>query len=292
VFQLTTDRKELEIALPADASAAQAVALVDGRRVEARMLDANRLAIPLGGSRGSRGVAVELRYHFTGMRPPRGEIAFEFPRLLPGAWTRRIYWQLILPANEHLITNPDGFTGEFTWSWAGGFWRRTPLIDQAGLESWSGAAARDGLPDRANIYLFSAMGQVEQAEVWTAGRTWIVLWASGAALVIGLLLIYVPGGRHPAMLLVAGSALLAAGLIVPEPTLLLAQAASLGLVLTLLAGLLERGVARRRKASRRTESSHSQIELGSTHTIFRPTAAGNSRTTETLPPQPTGDVQP
>ena len=158
-----------------------------------------------------------------------------------------MYWQLVLPTDEHLVANPAGFTGEFRWGWQGYFWGRQPLLDQAQLESWVGAAPRDPLPERANLYLFSTLGNVEQAEVHTAGRAWIVLWASGAALVAGLLLIYVPASRHPATLLVVGIALLAAGLIAPEPTLLLAQAASLGLVLTLLAGLLERVMTGRRR---------------------------------------------
>ena len=145
VFQLTTDRNEIEVVLPADA-AQKAVALVDGRQVEpgrsaitgfaSRWGPANqrlsecRLSLRqnatfaerkatlvsspiLGGQPGWRRVVVELRYHFAGPRPPRGAICMEFPRLSPGAWMRRMYWQLILPSNEHLIANPDGFTGEF-----------------------------------------------------------------------------------------------------------------------------------------------------------------------------------
>ena len=55
---------------------------------------------------------------------------------------RQIYWQLILPANEHLVASPDGFSGEFVWRWSGWFWfwGRNPLLDQAELESWAEAA--------------------------------------------------------------------------------------------------------------------------------------------------------
>jgi hypothetical protein len=238
---------------------------------------------------------VELRYHFAGPRPPRGAIRMEFPRLNPAAWMRRMYWQLVLPASEHLLGDPDGFTGEFTWSWCGWFWGRTPLFDQAQLESWAEASPRDALPERVNLYLFSSLGNVKQAEVRTAGRTWIVLWASGAALVIGLLLIYVPISRHPATLLTLGLALLAAGLIAPEATLLATQAACLGLLLTLLAGALERGVARRRRTLGRRDLSNSRIEVGSTHTGFRPAMTGNPPSTEaiqTILPQPTGNAEP
>ena len=285
VFQLTTERKELEVVLPADVAAAQVDVMVDGRLVEPRLLDDNRLSIPLvGGERSS--FVVELRYHFMDGRPPRGAVRMDFPRLNPEAWMRRMYWQVILPANEHLIANPAGFTGEFVWQWDGWFWGRSPVLDQSQLESWTGATARDALPDHANIYLFSGLGKIEQAEIGTAGRTWIVLWASGAALVVGLLLIYIPVSRHPATLLAMGMALLAAGLIAPEPTLLLAQAACLGLALTLLAGLLERGVARRRQRSAHKELSHSRVELGSTHTGRKHQPVASPVSTETIQPVP------
>ncbi len=293
VFNFTTDLDELEIVLPPEADAQRAAVLVDGCRVEPKILGDGRLSIPLGGGGESRRATIELRYHFSTPRPPRGAIEFEFPRLIPKAWMQRVYWQLILPANEHLTAAPEGFTGEFLWTWDGWFWGRNPVLDQSQLETWVGAAPRDGLPDRANLYLFSSLGNVEEAEVCTAGRTWIVLWASGAALVAGLLLIYVPLCRHPAVLLAAGIALLAAGLIAPEPTLLAAQAASLGLVLTLLAGLLERGAARRRQAAARKEPSSSRIEVGSTHTDFQMAAFGNPPSTQALPfapPPPPGSA--
>ena len=63
-------------------------------------------------------------------------------------------------------------------------------------------------------------------------------------------------------LLTMGMALLAAGLIAPEPTLLLAQAACLGLALTLLAGMLERGVARRRRTSLAKIAVESAARIG------------------------------
>ena len=244
----------------------------------------------------SAAATIELLYQFSGPRPPRGALQLEFPRLGPDVWVRRMYWQLVLPANEHVVANPAGFTGEFAWGWRGYFWGRQPLLDQSQLESWVGAAPQPPLPERANLYLFSTLGDVRQAELHTAGRTWIVLWASGAALVAGLLLIYVPASRHPATLLAVGIGLLAAGLIAPEPTLLLAQAASLGLALALLAGLLERGVARqRRRTAVRKEPSHPRVELGSTHSPYRSPLVNGQASTETMPaiqPQSPGNADP
>lgn len=295
-YQITTNRKEFEVQLPDGTAAAEAVVLVDGKPVDGRVVSDNRLLIPLLGPREGRRFVIELLYHFSDPRPPQGPLGLEFPRLGPDVWVRRTYWQLVLPTNEHMVTNPDGFTGEFTWDWHGYFWGRQPLLDQGQLETWVGAVSRPPLPDRANVYLFSTLGAAEWAEVSTAGRTWIVLAASGAALVIGLLLIYVPVSRHPATLFVLGVALLAVGIVAPEPTLLAAQAASLGLALTLLAGLLERSVTgRRRRTAIRQEPSSSRVELGSTHLPHRVSLQNGPASTETLPaiqPPSPGSVDP
>jgi len=291
-YQLTTNRKELEVVFPAGAPASQAVVLVDGQRVQCRPMADDRLLVPLAGQRDQHRFVVELQYHFPEARPPRGALRLEFPRLGPNTWVRRMYWQLILPANEHVTANPAGFTGEFTWDWEGYFWGRQPLLDQTQLESWVGVTPRPAAAERDNLYLFSTLGDVPQAEIYTAGRTWIVFWASAAALVVGLLLIYVPASRHPAMLLVVGLGLLATGLIAPEPTFLLAQAASLGLGLTLLTGLLVRGMSgQRRRVAPRKESSHSRIEVGSTRIPQRPRPVNGPAPTESIPavqPPPTG----
>jgi hypothetical protein len=283
-YQVITDRQELEVLFPAGTALNQTVVFVDGKQVESRTVGEDRLLIPLPIAHERRRVVLELLYHETDPRPPRGALHLEFPRIGPGAWVRRLYWQLVLPSDEHVIAHPDGFTGEFVWGWRNYFWEEQPLLDQEQLEEWIGVAPRAPLPERANHYLYSALGDPQQADLHTAGRTWIVLLASGAALVAGLLLIYVPACRHPVVLLVLGIALTAAGLIAPEPTFLLVQAASLGLVLSFLAGLLERGMTRQqRRAAIRKEPSNARVELGSTHTRIRTSSALGPASTETLP---------
>ena len=75
------------------------------------------------------------------------------------------------------------------------------------------APPRKSPAGEVNEYLFSAFGNVDRCVVYTAARSWIVLVASGAVLLAGLLLIYVRRLRHPAALLSAAVLLLAAGMV-------------------------------------------------------------------------------
>ena len=154
VFQCTTDRKQLAVRLPSDAAADRTFAFVNGRQVVPRVLADGRLSIPLASQDSDeagparRRFVVELQYDFRGARPSQGSLRLELPRLDPDVWTRRTFWQLVLPANEHLIVNPDGLSSEFTWSWEGYCWARRPAADQAQLELWAGATPRIPCPNK------------------------------------------------------------------------------------------------------------------------------------------------
>ena len=64
-------------------------------------------------------------------------------------------------------------------------------------------------------------------------------------MLIGLLLIYMPVFRHPVSLLCVGLVLLSGALLAPESILLVSQSAALGLVLVLVARILNWVVVRR-----------------------------------------------
>jgi len=298
LMTFTTTRRELELIVPEGAAIDQMLILLDGKPATAQPTADDRLMLTLPGEPDPRLHHLEIRYHFPEKRPPRGSMTLELPRLGADAWVLRLYWQLVLPQNEHVVMLPPHFTSEFTWGWQGMFWGRRPLLEQSQLETWvlepwqSESPAgrprtqRSPLPEGTNRYLFSNLGTVPRAELRTAGRKWIVLVASGAALVAGLLLIYVRWARHPATLLVAAVLLLAMGMIDPEPMLLAAQAASLGLALALLAGLLERGLARQRRTAVFEELTSSLIEVGSSRGRTKGPLAGEPTTTQALPPGP------
>jgi hypothetical protein len=155
-----------------------------------------------------------------------------------------LYWQLVLPENEHVISEPRDLTPEYTWGWQRMFWGRQPLRRQEELELWSGAMQRDPPPVATSQYLFSAVGPRQQLFVRTTHRSWIVGAASLLVLVAGLLLIYLPAVRRSGVLLLVAIVLVAMSWWTPSTTILLAQAASVGMVLALTALWLARSVAR------------------------------------------------
>ena len=167
---------------------------------------------------------------------------FEFPSLGDDTWVRRAYWQLILPPQEHLVVSPRELSGEFIWGWNSFYFGRQAVLGQADLEAWVGLAHPGGTPAPAgmNNYLFSSLGRLGPCEIVTVGRSMIVFLSSGAALLAGLLLIYVRAARHPAALLVAAAVLASLAAIYTEVAVLAAQASVIGLALALFAALLRR----------------------------------------------------
>jgi hypothetical protein len=283
VFALTSDRPHLQLALPSATATAATQILLDGEPVSAPADDDGRVSIPLAAEGNHRRHVLEVRSDYPQQRRRPGRLMLEVPRLAGDVTVRRTYWQLVLPIGEHLVAGPRGFTAESRWGWTDYFWGRRPLLEQMHLENWVGATNRTPVPGKTNRYLFGSLGQIEPVSLRTASRAWIVLGASGVALVIGLLLIYVPACRHPGGLFLLAIVLLCLGRLYPELMLLAAQAAMLGLALTLLAALLERSVVRRRRGTVIAESPSATLEKGSTQSQLHPPAAGNQISTQAAP---------
>lgn len=257
-FEVLTGQSDLDIFLPEGVGPDQAEILLDGKVVRPKEASNNHLRLSLPSETGGQ-YLIELRYHCPGNRPTKGHMDLDLPRVGKDTWNRRLYWELILPQDEHVVFNPKGFVCEYTWGWNGFFWGQQPICKRDYPADWMGVSRKipsssaelPGQPGRhgTNRYVFSMLGEPLQCKFRTIGRSWIVLLASLGALLAGLVLIYVPRSRHPLSLLAAGIGLVIVGLIFPASTLLLLQASALGLALALMAGLLERSLARRRHAT-------------------------------------------
>lgn len=246
VFRFTSSRPSLQLVLPAGVAREYVAVSLDGETITPQQGPSGALEVLLPRSPPERSHVLELHYYFPQARLSRGRLDLELPQINGQTRMGRVYWQLVLPGNEHVIASPAGWTPEVAWGWCGFFWGRYPVWEQEDLETWSGAVRRTPLPAGTNRYLYSTLGPIGPCRLHTAGRSWIVLVSSGAALVLGLVLLYVPAVRRPALLLVLAVGLLGWGAWSPETAVLGAQAAALGVLLTVLAALLQRVLAERR----------------------------------------------
>ncbi len=295
VFRLRTSERRLHIQMPegveldtlevamTDLTAAAPTSL---HVADPAITDTGEVSFDLPGDATLREYVVELWYKFVETRPPRGMIAVEAPQISDASTAKRWYWQLVTPQDEHLLTAPRGLTPELTWRWQTIYWGRRATLTQQDLEKWIGASTQARLPAGTSQYLFSSFGATPRIEFQTAGRREILLAVSFLALLTGLSLIYFPVLRHPAVLLVGGVALVAGGMLYPEPALQAAQAAAVGLALVLVARVLDWTVARRRDRHaviRGTSLSGIDSQI-SDHRSLR--AEGNSQSTTATAPAP------
>jgi hypothetical protein len=281
VFRFVSDRRHFEVVLPEGADTKFLRVVMDGDEVE--YTQPSEQHVRLSGEQASGSHVLELWYPFSESRPARGPMRFELPQVEDGVWVRRSYWQLVLPGSEHIVSAPPEHTTEYEWGWRGPWWGRVPLMEQADLERWVGAVRDTPVPIATSRYLFSRFGSVGSVELRTASRTSIVGGASAVALLIGLLLIYVPATRHPFFGLVLVIAVAAGAFIWPGAALLFAQASGMGLALSVLGAVLYRGVARRRRRTIRRDIPSSVFERGSTQAQFGSSEVELIRSTATDP---------
>jgi hypothetical protein len=283
VFRFSSDQRHVVVTLPRGVKSRRADFILDGRPAPVEMYTDGTAVLSLAPAGGRSDHYLEVRYAHPGGRPGPGGWSVELPRLGGNTQVRRLYWELVLPENEHMIGGPGNLTPEYRWGWTGFFWGRIPMMDEAQLADLVRAPVVAAPPAGTSRYLFSAPGAVESCTLRTARRSWIVLVCSGLSLALGLALIYLPLIRHPAVLVTGAIVLVSAAVLYPGPVLLLVQAAALGLGLALIAGLLERTLGGGSRRGRGRERASSVLERGSTQILREPALAGNRSSTASAP---------
>ena len=245
VFNFTTARGNVELKLPEGTNPAEAELWLDGQKATGHATSDGRVILLLPDNSATEEHRLETIYRFAVPRPEPGAMQLELPQIGRDAWVHRLYWELVLPSREHVIVSPTSLTSEYRWSWNSIYWGRRAILESAQLEAWCGAQRLSDVSSDTNRYLFSSLEPAPEVKLRTDNRLRIMLVASGLALVAGLLVIYVPASRHPAVLLTLAIALGCMAISWPEPTLLIGQASSLGVALAILAGVLRRALGRR-----------------------------------------------
>jgi hypothetical protein len=205
---------------------------------------------------GAGAVLVEVEYTV----PPRwARTAWAPSRLLDGGIVEQTLWDVRVPWNQVVVGVPAGWIDENHWTWDVSFWNRRPWKNSTALAAWvTGSSSRspaggEAVDDDRNEYhgaLFGRPGPPADLPIVIASRAGLVALCSGSVLGIGGILIL--AWRPPFRL--AWAAVLAFTLAVatavePSTTILVAQSALLGVVLTGLSALIQRLVDRRRSAA-------------------------------------------
>jgi hypothetical protein len=233
VFRLVSGAPMVQVKLPAGIE--QVLTLVDGQEVEPTA-GKTELVVPLPRGPGNEHtLELSLRY---GARPQVGLMQFEAPALRDASSARRWFWQLLVPADEHLLAAGQGLTSANAWTRRGWFWRRQAAQPQSWLEDWTGATHQPALPPGLNQYLFSSFDRMDRLQVRTCSRQLLVYSSSALALALGLGLLYWPALRHPAVVLLLAVTLASTAWLFADVALLVSQAAALGVALALLAALV------------------------------------------------------
>lgn len=260
-FQLATSEPRFRMRLPQQADLASLVVFINGRRLRAnehfvvtglRPQDAPTPEVSVVTLDltpfASSVYAIELWYGFRTSREPGIRLQFEAPELVGAGWVHHVYWQLMLPPNEHVVTTPRGLTSEQQWQRSGGIWVRKPTLGQRDLERWVGASEQP-IPEAVNVYLYSTFGNPQQLVVYTISRRTAVLGLSGLVLIVGLGLLRNPIRLQSRWLaetaLLAAVAVAATVVAFPDIALLAGQCALAGLLCVAVAwGLMRIGVGR------------------------------------------------
>ncbi len=177
--------------------------------------------------------------------PTRNRRAIRILKPLLEPWginAAEIYWQLILPPNEHALQLSAGAGTGMRWRWDDWRFHRVPRMDDATLAQWAGTTAETGRVV-GNRYLVASVGGLELNAV-TIERS--LLWTLVACVILGLAIgwMYVPFFRHPVSVVTLSLLLGGCGVIWPDAILLIGQLAVVAM-LFVIAMLVLRQIALR-----------------------------------------------
>jgi hypothetical protein len=240
-FHIRSSNPQATIELPPDAPSGEVEVLIDGRTAQVASRAKGRIVVRLTRDLGDQAapspgepIAHTLEVRF---RRPIQQSLIERHRLTPpqivDATTElsQVYWQVILPADKHIVDSPAQLTSASQWQWLGAFWGQSPALSQTDLEKWVSASTQIGPASTDNQYLFSGLLPVASIELVTAPRWLIVLGASLLAIAMVFGWHYLPPHLRSWMLLAVAVAIGTAAVSYPTAALLIAQAAAIGIVL-------------------------------------------------------------
>ena len=287
-FRLRTSNSQATVELPPDAPAGAVEVLVDGQPAQVPSRAAGRIVVRLAPDSPTQDDAastdtinhtLEIRFR----RPIQQAIVTRHritpPQIDATTELSQVYWQIVLPADEHIVDSPEQLVSASQWQWLGAFWGRRPAMSQSDLEKWIGGTTQIAPTANDNQYLFTGLLPVSSIAVVTTPRWLIVLLASTLALVLLVSWYYLPLRNKQWMLVAVIVVIAATAIAYPTAALLIAQASAVGVVLAPISLLLTRlmaGPGRRSLTQAFTPSSRRILTPRADSIIMPPVAAGGS----------------
>jgi hypothetical protein len=193
----------------------------------------NRLVV--GIPAGSEGHVIDVRMWMD--RTSRGLFQTVQPLAHVGPGAGQLYWQLIVPADSHLVWTTPSVGREMQW----GFdrWRliRSPLLTETELVSRVASVDVEDIElspmPKGNRYLFSAMDD-RSFRVMTGSRTILWMIVAGLIILVTALLTYIPASRTPLSFVIAIVCFTGLLSVAPDAAILVGQVAMLALVLVVV----------------------------------------------------------
>ncbi len=174
------------------------------------------------------------------------------PQLLSCSWDQ-VIWQVILPAGQHLLTNPVSASPMFRWQRIGLFWGRVSDPSSAFLEQWvtSGVMELPPLPNtltsekNGNLYSFSQFNSPKPLVFQSLSSPMVLLFGAGFSLAVGFVILRISVLRHVLTLLLLALIIAVVGLWYAAPLELLLQPMIVGVLFPATAVFLEGWIRRR-----------------------------------------------
>jgi hypothetical protein len=212
---------------------------VNRQPIPLNITQAGTLAIPISPEQQDRAIEISVDYRYA-FNMPSIEVPIILPTFGNDTTVQYQFWQVLLQPDKHIISIPPGWTLEYDWSWNGLFWWRIPSIRKSDIGFGSDATTPEPTQSESNQYVFSHLQPPKHVTLYIVNRSLIVFCSSGIALLIGLVLIYVPQTRYAGSLLGLAIAFVAVLFYQPPFVLLMLQAAVFGVFLALGTGYVYR----------------------------------------------------
>tara|TARA_R110002111_G_scaffold168038_1_gene233886 strand:- start:188749 stop:192159 length:3411 start_codon:yes stop_codon:yes gene_type:complete len=187
---------------------------------------------------------------------PLTVVAAEFSDNL---WVEKTMWKISLPNHEHLFTIPRGYTPQFRWENQGVFWSRQFSGQEEIPVTLKNTPLKQDDFMGVNDYQFYRLGPATSLEFRALSRSMIVFIGAGTSLLLGFILMSISPLRSALVLLTMMTAVSAVALWYAAPVEVLLQPAVFGLLLAIVAALINGSSRKRRETKMMTLSAPSDF---------------------------------